>query len=105
MTPTERRPEINMSGIPVRGVGGLGLVVLAAVMTIVMPEAWWLIVAGATGGVLLGAALIVFHRFHRASGPSGSDPTILFRAPAVAQRRRAGSDRSANSDARLAISS
>ena len=79
MRRADQRPEINMSGIPVSGIGGLGLVAIAAVMTLVLPEAWALVVAGALGGTALAVALIVFHRVHRAPGPSGDDPTILFR--------------------------
>lgn len=103
MSPTDAGSEINMSGIRVSGVGGLGLVALAMLMTAVLPAAWWLVVVGATGGVLLAAMLIVVRRVYRASGPTGDDPRILFRAPAAAN---ADIDRSAadtTSDARLAI--
>jgi hypothetical protein len=73
---------INMSGISVSGVGGLGLVAVAAIMTWVFPQAWWLFVFGATGGSVLGVAIVAYRRRHPASGPSGDDPHILFRAPA-----------------------
>ena len=74
---------INMSGISVSGVGGLGLVAVAAMMTWVFPQAWWLVVFGATGGSILGLAIVAYRRRHPASGPSGDDPHILFRAPAA----------------------
>jgi len=92
MTPSDRRVEINMSGIRVSGVGGLGMVAMAAWVSVVMPEAWFTTVLGAVGGVLFGVALIVYRRHHVCSGPSGDDPTILFRsepdrdAPAVRVR-------------------
>ncbi len=73
-------PEINMSGIPVAGVGGMGLVVLALVMTIVLPEARWVFVTGLAGGGLLGAALVLIRRHSRSDGPSGSNPAVLFRS-------------------------
>jgi hypothetical protein len=79
MTPDQRRVEINMSGIPVNGVGGLGLVATALLMTVVFPEAWWLVVSGALGGGVLAAVMILARRGHVPSGPSGNDPTILFR--------------------------
>ena len=85
MRPADYRPEINMSGIPVSGIGGLGLVAIAGVMAIVLPQAWALVVAGALGGTALAIVLIVFHRVHRAPGPSGDDPTILFRAQSPTQ--------------------
>ena len=89
MTPSDRRVDINMSGIRVSGVGGLGMVAMAAWVAIVMPEAWFTTVLGLVGGVLVGVALIAYRRQHVSSGPSGDDPTILFRsepdrdAPAV----------------------
>jgi hypothetical protein len=82
MSKRERPVEINISGIPVAGVGGLGLVVIAALMTYQMPEAWLFIAAGAAGGVLLGAILVLAGRHRAPSGPSGSDPTVLFREAA-----------------------
>ena len=50
MAPEDRDVSINMSGISVAGVGGLGLVAVAALMTYVFPQAWWLEVFGAAGG-------------------------------------------------------
>ena len=88
MSPKDR-PDINMSGIPVAGVGGLGLVAVSLVMTIYYPQAWWLLIIGATGGVVVGAVLVVYRRHHREAGPSGDDPTILFRPEAADDRRPA----------------
>lgn len=82
MTPSDRRVEINISGISVSGVGGLGMVAMAALVSIVMPEAWFTTVLGLVGGVLLGVVLIAYRRHHVSRGPSGDDPTILFRSEA-----------------------
>lgn len=79
MTPSDRRVEINISGISVSGVGGLGMVAMAALVSIVMPEARFTAVLGLAGGLVLGGALIAYRRHHVSSGPSGDDPTILFR--------------------------
>ena len=91
MTPSDRRVEINISGISVSGVGGLGMVAVAALVSIIMPEARWTTVLGLGGGVVLAVALIAFRRHHVSSGPSGDDPTILFRlepdAAAIARAR------------------
>lgn len=86
MTPRTRDVSINISGISVSGVGGLGLVAIAALTTYVLPQAWWLVAIGATGGVLLGVALVVIGRHHTSPRPSGDDPRILFRAPADRDR-------------------
>ena len=76
----EDAATINMSGISVSGVGGLGLVAIAALTTWVLPQAWWLVAFGAAGGCFLGLAIVVFRRHHTPAGPSGDDPHILFRA-------------------------
>lgn len=92
MTPSDRRVEINISGIRVSGVGGLGMVAMATLVSIVMPAAWFTMVLGLAGGLVLAVSLIAYRRHHVPSGPSGDDPTILFRcetddaAPAVRAR-------------------
>lgn len=87
MAPQDRNLTINMSAISVSGVGGLGLVAVVALMTYVMPQAWWLVAFGIGGGVILGTAIVAFRRRHPPSGPSGDDPKILFRADAAAPDR------------------
>jgi hypothetical protein len=94
MTPNQGSVEINMSGIPVKGIGGLGLVAVAVLMTVVLPAAWWLLVLGAAGGVMLGAVMALMRRHHSPRGPSGDDPTILFRPEPVKGRATAHEDRS-----------
>jgi hypothetical protein len=44
------------------GVGGLGLAVLAGLVTFVMPTTWWLLVASALAGCALGVVMIVARR-------------------------------------------
>ena len=50
--------RVNLSASPVPDVGGLGLVVLGGLVTFVMPAAWWLLLASALAGVVLGIAII-----------------------------------------------
>jgi hypothetical protein len=65
--PAPRRPigdfaeamAVNMSGSPVRGVGGLGLVTLGALVTAVQPAVWLLALPALAGGTLLGFAMVV----------------------------------------------
>ena len=80
MTPSDRRVTINISGIRVSGIGGLGMVAMAGWVSVVMPEAGFTTGLGLAGGVLLAAALIAYRRRHVSSEPSGDDPAILFRA-------------------------
>jgi hypothetical protein len=89
MTPREPIVSINMSGIQVSGVGGLGLVAVAALMTYEFPEARLLVGVGTIGGALLAWAMVVFRQHHVSSSPSGDDPKILFRADAPAASRPA----------------
>ena len=79
MTTPERPVEINISGIPVAGVGGLGLVAMAVLVSVFMPAAWWTMVAGVSGGIVLATILVMMRHGLSTHGPSGSDPTILFR--------------------------
>jgi len=79
MSQTDRPVQINISGIPVAGIGGLGLVAMAALVSYVMPAAWWTMVAGISGSLILAVALLLFRRGRKVQGPSGDDPTILFR--------------------------
>jgi hypothetical protein len=53
---------VNLSASPLSAVGGLGLVALAFLVTIVAPWAWWAVPACTVGGVLLGLAIIAMHR-------------------------------------------
>ena len=78
----DRRPgrlltSINMSGIPVSGVGGLGMTATVLLITIVMPAAWWLAMVGLAGGVVLGLVRVAASRRHGLSGSGGSSNTLL----------------------------
>ena len=86
MAREDRDVSINMSGIPVSGIGGLGLVAVAVLICYVLPAAWWLVAFGAVGGTLMGVALVAFRRHHVSAGPSGDDPKILFRVQPVPNR-------------------
>jgi hypothetical protein len=47
------------------GIGGLGLVILALLMTLVQPGAWWMLAAPVAAGILLGVILIARRRTAR----------------------------------------
>ena len=61
----DRRPEMNISAIPVAGIGGAGLLIVALSMAAEFPEARWLLTAGVVGGILIALALVFAHRSHR----------------------------------------
>ena len=62
--------NINLSASPVPGVGGLGLLVLCVLVTLVMPGAWWGLLGSTGAGLALGCALIA--RRNRASASSAT---------------------------------
>ena len=53
--------RVNLTASPVSGVGGLGLVVLAFLVTAVVPGAWWVLLGSTLAGVLMGIVLIAMH--------------------------------------------
>jgi hypothetical protein len=61
----DRRPEINVSAIPVAGIGGAGLFVVALAMAAEFPEARRLLTAGFFGGIGVAVALVLAHRPRR----------------------------------------
>lgn len=72
--------QVNSSSIPVAGLGGIGLLAVAAVMAVVFPEAQFMMLAGSAGGLLLALFWIAVRRGGSHSRPSGDSPAVLFRA-------------------------
>ena len=103
MSYQDRRVEINISRIPVAGIGGLGLVAMAVVVAFNMSAAWWTMVMGVTGGVVLAVILVIARLYVKAKGPSGTDPKILFRVPPEGGGHEGGSHAaiSAGDDSRI----
>lgn len=62
---------INMSRIPVAGLGGLGMVAAAGVTAYALPAARAFTAVAILGGFLLALLLIVFRRSRGVMGPSG----------------------------------
>ena len=54
--------QINISSIPVAGIGGIGLLVMAVVTAIVFPLVRWVVIGSVLCGALLGSAIIVLRR-------------------------------------------
>ncbi len=59
---------INVSHIRVAGVGGLGLMVVAAAMAVTFPRIGWSVVVSAIAGVALAMTWIVMRRNHEIKG-------------------------------------
>jgi hypothetical protein len=63
-----RRPTrqvVNITASPIVGIGGLGLVALGALVTIVVPEIWWAIAIAMCGGVAIGITRVLAIRHRR----------------------------------------
>jgi hypothetical protein len=99
MTQRERDVEINISGIPVAGVGGLGLVAIAVLVAVLMPAAGWVMASGVAGGCLLGIVLVMARRRADHREPGGRAPSVLFVEPPAERRER---PREGESDTRMA---
>jgi hypothetical protein len=65
-----RFPPVNLTASPVAGVGGLGLVIFAGMVTMLAPAVWLLLVASALAGVLLGILVIALRGGAPASQPA-----------------------------------
>jgi len=79
--------RINMSSIHVAGIGGLGMVVVAAVMVYVLPQLRLAALVGVVGGLVVGAALVAYRRRTVSQKPPG--PTLMVDAAAEAAREDA----------------
>jgi len=76
----ERAPEfagrvglINMAHIPVMGIGGLGIVAMAIVVGLVLPEGRKLLGWG-VGGAIVGAVAMLTWRHYHGGTPFSNDP-------------------------------
>jgi len=71
MVDNSERPSINISAIPVAGIGGLGMVGLVVIMAMAFPVARSLLAGGLAGGVLLALTLLFARRHRRLGAPRG----------------------------------
>jgi hypothetical protein len=62
--PVFSRRDVNITGSPIYGIGGLGLAILGALVSIVSPATWILALGAVIGGVLLGLVRIQMQRAH-----------------------------------------
>jgi len=71
-TRLHRWKATNLTAAP-RGsaVGGLGLLALAVLIMIVLPQAWWLLAIGAAGGIGLGTVMVIISRRRERRRPTG----------------------------------
>ena len=76
---TLRFRPVNLTASPLHGIGGLGLVALALLVTLVVPGVWPVLLASSLAGVVLGIIMIARHRTHsqrHVPGASGHHKAI-----------------------------
>lgn len=71
------RREVNLTASPIYGIGGLGLVALALLVSIMSPQSWLVALAILLNGALLGAVFGYIRRRRTARG--ASPPSVLGR--------------------------
>jgi len=69
---------LNLSGIRVQGIGGLGLIAVVLLISFTMPAAWWLAATGLGSGIVLGVFLIMRRRRLGLAGGGDDGPVTLF---------------------------
>ena len=75
--PPAARREINLTGSPIYGIGGLGLGALAVLISVMSPQSWLIGLAILLNGVLLGAIFAYLRR--RRTQRDASPPSVLER--------------------------
>lgn len=80
---------MQLSGRRLRGVGGSGLLGTTLLITLVLPQAWFLVLFSLAGGVVIGIMLVRRRRDGGLSGPIGQSPLTLFPTTGAPQPRHA----------------
>lgn len=80
-----RLPPVNLSASPLPDIGGLGLVLLGFLVTVVTPSAWWALGASVIGGVAVGVVMIVVRARTPAIGSSILALLLAATGPAAGQ--------------------
>jgi len=57
-----RSGPVNLTASPVAGIGGLGILAIVLLVTLGLPEAWWVALLAAAAGVACGVILIAIER-------------------------------------------
>jgi len=73
-------PQINISRIKVAGVGGFGLVVVAAAMAFDLPAVRVFLIAAVCGGFVAAVGLLLYHRWVEARRPLEPPSTFALEA-------------------------
>jgi hypothetical protein len=75
--PRTRARTVNLTGSPLPGVGGLSLIILGTLMTIVSPQVWWLVLLTILAGIVLGLGLVLLRRRTGLGTADGDHSSLL----------------------------
>lgn len=84
MAELPRKVDINLAAIPVRGFGGMCMVVTSVVCAASLPQTRWFMLAALVAGIVFGGAMILLRAGKGARPSHGAPPT----AAAIAALRR-----------------
>jgi hypothetical protein len=93
-----------LGGSRIQSAGGLGLLAAIVLITIVMPAAWFLVLLGLAGGVVVGIVLVRRRRTRGLDGPIHRRPLGLFENTAPVSGRAAGKSATGHGNEPLAVS-
>lgn len=68
----ERATTVNLTASPIAGIGGLGLLAMGILVSVVVPTIWLVVAASLLLGSVLGAAMVVAHHVSPRRSNSGS---------------------------------
>ena len=73
------RRTVNITASPLAGIGGLSVVILAVLLTFVVPQIWWILAGAVSAGLAAGVLMLVRNQHRMNARPSNAAPTLLVR--------------------------
>jgi hypothetical protein len=73
-----RRP-VNITASPLAGIGGLSVVILAVLLTAVVPQVWWILAGAVCVGFATGVLMLLRNRHRMNAGAATAATTLLVR--------------------------
>jgi hypothetical protein len=72
---------INLTASPLHGAGGLSIATFALLMTAVVPGVWWILLATAATGAVIGVAIALLRTSHSHRNPNRDPGRTLMKSP------------------------
>lgn len=75
------RRVVNLTASPLPGAGGLSVAALAMLMTVLVPDVWWILLAAAAAGAVVGIAMALLRGSHRQRHQNREPGRTLMKSP------------------------